>query len=641
MKKTNKLLGIVSQRPFAYFVEGVKMFICTIAIQPSALSILEQNCDVDIPIIKWFIDFFQNVNGWGIETIFVFAGIAAVLYIAHKHPLQHNILLSVLCGGVGICTVIGRSYEEIGSWGYIFNGKLQMAFSLLVATGYFLLYKNVIIFGTICLKKWNFSRVKSKNSLEAFLFEKHPLIGGGIVIAACSIPILIVFWPGTLQWDAYGQLQVYFGGNNWDGRFPIFVTWLSGKCIELGRTFFGSDSAGMFLYTFPQYVIQWGIFSYGIYILNKLDAPIIWRWLSLLYYSLFPAWRIWGFTMAKDTYYYLSVFLIVLLLIDIHISKIRKPVWWQWILLCISSLFCCLVRPNGVLLIICTMLGAFFLNKKQWKIYIICIVVSVLPTFALNEAGKIYWGIGDVPARESLSIPLQQTARYLQCHFEELTQEESDVLKSVFAANIDSLPYHPEISDGVKDVFRINASNDEVSAYLEIWLKQFFKHPETYLQALLNHTYGYFYPNREWLKNTYGTYYLGDSQHWQDSVMDIKFGMDYQEFRDYYRNIGEIFTRIPIISMLYSCGLQNYILIGCFSFLLYHKKKRELIILLPSVATIIMCIFSPVNACVRYMLPIMVLMPVNSAWCYYVAHTMPEQKDDEIGSRGKLENDIS
>lgn len=619
-----------------WFMLGLKALICTFAVQGSALTKLKQEYGVDIPIIKYFFAMFRYIDGWGMEAFFFFVGIATVLYIVRLHPLQHSRLLSGWCGLAGICMVVGRSYEEIGTWDYIFNGRAQMGLALFVAIGYYLLYKNVIILGVYCLKKWNFSRTECRNSLECFLFQRHPFIGPAAVVAACGLPFVIVFWPGTLQWDAHAQLWAYFGEIDWNNGYPIFPTWLSGQCIELGRRISGSDSLGFFFYTFPQYVIQWCIFAYGIYLLTKLKTPIIWRWLSLLYLSLFPLWRIWGYTMAKDSYYYMFVLLMVLIMIDIHVSKSDQPMWWKWMLLCISPLMCCLMRPNGMLLVLLTVLGGFVFDGKRWKIYVVCLVVSILPTLALNKVGETYWGIGEVTISESLSIPLQQTARYLQYHYEELTQEEIDVLSTVFTVDINQISYAPEISDGVKALFRKDATSEEVQAYLKVWLGQLLKHPKTCIQAVLNHTYGYFYPNRAWMQEYYGTYYLGNSQHWTDGIIDVQFGMKYQEIRNFYQTVGDLVIQTPVIGMLYSCGLQNYILIGCCVFLGHYGKKRELAALMPSVATVLMCLLSPANAYLRYMMPVMVLLPFNLAWCYYAVCGMKEQEASDI-SRGTIE----
>lgn len=603
-----------------WLVLCVKVLISAFAVQKSALVSLEWGYDVDLPIAKWFFSIFQSINGWGIETVFFYGSVLFVFYKVSEHPLQKSRLISVLSALAGICMVVGRSYEDLGTWDYIFNGRLQMGLAAFVAAGYYLLYKNMIIFGACCLQKWDHSRTECKSAVETFLFEKHPFGGALAVIMICSLPFLIFFWPGTLQWDAHAQLWAYFGQINWDNRYPIFITWYSGKCMEWGRLLAGSDSLGLFFFTFPQYIAQWFVFSYGMYLLKKLNTPIIWRWLSLIYLTLFPAWRIWGYTVAKDTYYYICALLAVLILIDIHISGNRKPLWWQWFLLCFSALLCCLVRPNGILLISVTMVGMLFFDRKRWMIYITALAISVISNFTLNYTGEHYWGIAPVPTRESLSLPLQQTARYLKYHHDELTEREKEVLQGLFDGNIYDLPYNPEIVDSVKLLFSQNASKEEVSEYLEVWAGQFLKHPNTYVQAFLNQTYGYFYPNRIWNPEWNGTYYLGIKQHWEDEVMDVQFGIENQEMRDFYRNVGDFFWRIPVVGMLYSCGLQNYIIIGCIAFLCYHKKKRELFILLPSVATVVMCILSPANAFLRYMLPVMVLLPFNIAWCYYSVH---------------------
>lgn len=598
----------------------LKVLLCSLAVQKSSLIQLEWGYDVELPLAKWFFSIFQGITGWGIETVFFSAALLLVFYVIHDHPLQKSGIISTLSIFAGIFMVVGRSYEELGTWDYILEGRLQFGLAVFVAAGYYLLYKNMIILGAYCLKKLNYSRTECKNAVEKYLFEKHPFLGPLSVIIIFSLPIIIAFWPGTLQWDALAQLLAYYGEINWDARYPVFITWLSGKCMDWGRLVGHSDNWGLFFFTLPQNIIQWFVFAYGMCILKKMNTPIIWRWITLLYFVLFPTWKMWAFSVGKDTHYYNFALLMMLLLLDIYLSNREKPLWWQWILLCISPLVCCLVRPNGILLISFTMIGALLLNRKRWKIYVICMAVSILPTVSLNYIAQNYWDIAPVPYRESLSIPMQQTARYLKYHYDELTPEEKEVLETVFWRNISALPYLPENVDDVKESFRIDASQEEVSAYLKVWADQFKKHPNTYIQAFLNHTYGYFYPNRIWTQNANSPYYLGIQQAYADNTVNVSFNTSTLELRDFYRNMGSIINRLPVIGMLYSCGLQNYILIGCFTFLCYHKKKEELILLLPSFATVIMCILSPINAYVRYMMPVMLLLPFNIAWCYHAVH---------------------
>ena len=66
---------------------------------------------------------------------------------------------------------------------------------------------------------------------------------------------------------------------------------------------------------------------------------------------------------------------------------------------------------------------------------------------------------------------------------------------------------------------------------------------------------------------------------------------------------------MPFIGLLFSCGLYNWILIGLTLIMIYFKKIREIILLIPLYTILFVCIASPVNSYVRYMLPIMLSLP--------------------------------
>ncbi len=85
-----------------------------------------------------------------------------------------------------------------------------------------------------------------------------------------------------------------------------------------------------------------------------------------------------------------------------------------------------------------------------------------------------------------------------------------------------------------------------------------------------------------------------------------------------------------MIGMLYSCGFHNYILIACAVFLLAQKRYREMLVLVPSILTMLVCLVSPVDAYIRYMLPVMAAMPVNIAWCHYAARKVKADEKEEI-----------
>ena len=613
---------------------GIQTVISALALQEDSLVQLEWGYYVDIPVIKWFFAIFQKMDGWGLEVIFLMAGLACIFYLLREQPLQKNFWIRGLSVFFGICMIFGRSYYDLGNWNYIFHGRLQFGLACFVFLGYYWVFKNVIILLCVVADKGNLRRNVPERKVEKWLFAKHPFLGPLLVIAVCCLPILICFFPGTLQWDAHEQFWTYIGVfKPWTSLHPVAVTWLLGKCLYLSRAIFGGDSMALFFYAGPQYLIQWLVFAYGCYVLGRLKAPLLLRWSALVYFAVFPLWQIWGFTVVKDSYYYIFLFLFLLLLI--HILESKKVCRWQYILIAFSSMAVVNTRNNGIHVLIPVLAALLLLYRKYWKICVLSVLCIFLSRYAVQNFYTEPKEILPGPLKEALSVPLQQTARYAKEHYEEITDEEMDVLSWMFNGKVEQLGelYNPEISDPVKSQFISYPETEDLKAYFEVWFAQLCKHPDTYIQAWLNHTYGYFYPNREQFWDVIGRYYIANAQHWQDGHLDMEFAMEYRELRDMFEQEANVVNRLPLVGMLYSCGFHNYILIGCITFLLARKKYKELIILTPSILTVLVCLVSPVDAYIRYMLPVMAALPINIAWCFYAVSLKPDAVRETGGEK--------
>lgn len=625
----------------------VKALVAGLSIQKATLAELGDIFQTNLPVTRWFFTLFQSMDGWGMEVFFVTAGFACMFYYLKEHPLRNNAWIRGLALFFSVCTVIGKSYYDLENLNYFFNSGLQFVLACLVIWGYYWIYKNVIILLKAAVDKWNLLGGEPKYKVEKWLFEKHPFFGPLLVIGICCIPVLIAFFPGTIQSDSYVAIYSYLGNPRflpWTSQQPVAVTWLLGQCLYLSRVLFGNDNMMVFFYAGPQYVIQWLVFSYGMYVLNKLAVPRLLRGGALIYFSVFPMWQIWGYTVVKDSYYY--IFSLLLVAILIHIFATGRVLWWQWLLLAVSSVAIAVTRNNGMPVLVLFCIAVLVFYRRYWKL---CIVVAVSTFLALYVVEDIYMaekGIQPGPVREVLSVPLQQTARYIKEHYADITEKEMEVLSSVFYVEPARLAelYNPELSDPVKEQFLLEPTGEELQAYFKIWFSQLRKHPATYVSAYLNHTYGYFYPNREEFHENIGRYYigLGYLQSWADDYLQVGFSIKDRGFRDFFEQEAYLVSRLPLIGMLYSCGFHNYILIGCIIYLLANRRLKELIILVPSVLTVLVCLVSPVDAYLRYMLPVMACLPLNIAWCWYVtAKKNPEvcgmEKGDIVKNTCKSE----
>lgn len=599
-----------------------KILVGTYTLSSTAFTILDYEYAADTPpILKYIFIVMQNISGWGMHSVFIAVSLTFIFYFVRHDKLQHNKKLNGFCTFCAVFMILGKSYMDLGNWNYLFHGWPQFALAILLMTGTFFIIKNSLILLAFAAGKIQWSRVDPRGKTEEFLFVKHPFAAPLLIMLILALPYLIIFAPGIMQWDGLAHLLVSFEAIPWTKQYPVFPTWLMGKCVQWGMLLFHSQSWGLFLFTAPQYLIQWLSFSYGMYVLKKMRAPYLIRWGSLLFYSLFPLWKTWGYLLCKDTYYYIFFFLFVTVMTDIYFSE-RRYRWWQWGLLIIGSVGTAHFRGNGIYVLLLFVLWGIFAYRKYWKVYL---VVFFSVSLSLGITDGLYAGKKDIegsPVGEVLSIPIQQTARYIREHYEELTEEETLVLQNMFQISLEEVKelYNPELSDPVKNEFVPHPSKEDMSRYFSVWRRQFSKHPDTYIQAFLNHTYGYFYPDRKCFWEGIGHYYMGNAQHYQDNYFYFEFLLKDAQTRTVIEKAEQLVYDMPVVGMLYSCGLYNLILIGCTLWLLSRRKGKAVWMLSMSLFTVFMCIMSPVNAYIRYMLPVMAALPIHIAWCFYHCH---------------------
>ncbi|MGN0166771.1 MAG: DUF6020 family protein [Acetatifactor sp.] len=635
-KKTLKEKRKTVKMPEGLFLI-LELITAVYALSDQALTVLEWDYKVEVPLIKYLYVILQSVDGWGIETIFLAIGLGTVFYVARNETIQKNGWVRALSAFFAVTTVIGISYYEVGSWDYIFHGKLQFGLAVFVTLGYFFIYKNCIAAGQYFVRNVEeLTRREAGNSVERFLFVKHPFAAPLLIIALFTLPYVIFYFPGTLQADAFEQLWRFFGVIDMNGHHPVVSTKLMGYCVLLGKVLFQSDSIGLFFYTFPQILIQTLIFSYTIWLICRLEAPILLRWAALLYYAVFPFFQMWGYTMIKDSGYYICTLLFLVTLTDVLRNQEGRTAWWKQALFLIAAVGMTALRNNGRYIILLTLIFAFFLYRKKWKMYLTTFIACAMVIVLVENVYMPVKGIEAGEVGEALSIPLQQTARYIKTHYDEMTEEEIEILQSLFSIELTELEYIPELSDPIKEAFPAHPTKEQYKAYFTIWFQQLLKHPETYIQAFLNQNYGYFYPNRkEFQEALCVTRILGRSKlNPEEFYFDMAFSPRWSAGREFVEETIALVYRMPVVGMLFSAGTHVYLLLGCLIYLLVKKRRREILLLIPSLCVILVCLASPVGAKVRYMLPVMVVLPLNLAWCSYAGRKIQTEKETESAPAG-------
>ena len=215
-----------------------------------------------------------------------------------------------------------------------------------------------------------------------------------------------------------------------------------------------------------------------------------------------------------------------------------------------------------------------------------------------------YFKITPSSVRETLSIPFQQTARYVKEHENEVTNDEKKAIDKILGYDTLKDRYKEEIADPVKNEFNKYSTKEDLKNYFVVWFEMFKKHPLTYVEATINNTYGYFYPfSTKW--------YI----YYKYTPIIKEHGIDYHynnltNLRTNLSNYGNLFPYIPIIGLIVNIGFSNYLLIFMLFYLMYKKKYKEMCYLFPSLVLTLVCIASPVNTYFRYALPTIFAMPV-------------------------------
>lgn len=595
---------------------SVKTLITAWAVSGGGLSLITSGYISEVPVAKYVFTLLNDFDGWGIETIFLVMGIGCVYYLLRDR--QKAPWISGFSLFLALCTVVGMSYEQTGNWDCLFLYGVQSAAAVFVCCGYYFAYKHGILLIIYFIeKKQEIFYCQPKSWLERLLFEKHTFLGPLLIFLLFYLPWVIAFFPGALQCDAWFQLRTCIGELELTGHHPVLTTKLMGLCLHLGRRFFHSDTIGVFLYTGPQFVMQCLVFAYSCHCTRKWKIPVCINWVMLLFWGgLFPFFPMWGYTMVKDTSYYLFLTLMMFSLSDLFYRGSRKWFSVSGILVLVGCMGVTLTRNEGQYLVVVTLLVCLLVCRKYWKILLGGVAACCL-AMVLEYGYMQYNAIPRGPAGEMLSLPLLQTARYLREHPDDVTEEELQILEGLFTLDIHTIVdnYDPLISDSVKNYFLQYPSKEDMAAYFKVWMHQLCRHPDTYVQAFLHHVYGYFYPNVHVFQNYKVHFGILDAESCDGNNLDIRFAITNNHMRQFLENALNLWEKIPGVGMLLSPGLYVYILLGECVYLAANKKK-ELVLMVPGLCIVVFCILSPVNAYIRYIMPVMALMPLTLACCW-------------------------
>ena len=609
------------------------------------------------------------------------------------------------------CMVFGRSYDLTDSAELVFGGISRGIESVIAASGwtilaytaFFLAFEAFDWFGSHRLR-FTEARFGRLWRIADLVLNRHPFAIPLAVIVLTWLPTFIGCMPGLFMGDTGAQIRQWFNYPNGTSDYlnlinpnvllnahhPVVHTAILGTCVQLGMSLFGSENAGLLIYTTMQFSLTALVTAYLVSSLRRFGVGIIPRAVVLAFFVFMPLFSNYAVLITKDVLFADSVALLVVQMAKLLVpgAGVRAvpagegersgfatmssvPVALQpaldiepspatgmritalpvlipfmprdWFLLVLASLGCTFLRNGGLVfpLAACVLVIAFHaLDARRARrtatgaprrLWIGVLAVALLSTMLYGGFTKVLMPAFDITPgsrREVLSIPFQQTARFVRKHDGAnagiadgtgtadglVTDEERAAIDDVLDYGTLAGRYDPDKSDAVKNKFNEDATSEQLAAYFKVWSRQFLKDPGSYVSAVANNYYGYFYPSSKdafTYSTTTSAEIMGRPENREHFTFHLESGPLITACRQSVTLYRVAVQRIPLSSLALSSSTYVWLLVVACAYLLRQRQWRGLALFVPLLGVLAVCLIGPCNGStyMRYLYPMIMALP--------------------------------
>ncbi|GHT80085.1 hypothetical protein FACS1894104_5500 [Actinomycetota bacterium] len=245
----------------------------------------------------------------------------------------------------------------------------------------------------------------------------------------------------------------------------------------------------------------------------------------------------------------------------------------------------------------------------------------VFPAFKVSPGSPI----------EALGIFYQQTARYVIDNPDDVTADEKQIIDTMLGYQTIKDRYNPVLIDPLKGYGYLRGvetwpSGEQIQQYLQVYLAQGLRHPESYFNAMGSLEAGWFYP-----------WSYGDGTVFELSELAVdghKIGPVQGLTITRPAEIAQITTPVvqfekglagfPVIRVLYTPSLYILFIPLLASLLFYKGNRRYLGVMVPVWISFAFLFIAPATGpnyeALRYVMPFIYTAPLVMAFaltCYY------------------------
>lgn len=559
---------------------------------------------MDKPVYDWLHALRCTASGLNFESALVF--IAICLLFSRFLPGKVDKTAAVLSFCYSLLLSIGLSYRLFSDARFFFASIAQFIVSLLLTAGNGLILYSVVkgILLYIDRRSENTVSLQENASVGS---DRRLILRLAVIFLICWLPLELAFFPGAVPHDGRAQLLMYDGVRTLTNDHPFISTYVFGWLYHFFQNFLGQNAP--FGIVLLQNISGALVFASICAFIRKNGASKALYVSSVVYYALLPAWWAYFDIVVKDTLFFVFYSWFILEYIRLLTGRYEKErtVFFR---LAAAGLLTCAFRNNGILIVLPSLLilTVLFIKRKR-KSFITGSVVTAAIALFMNIGMPRLLHVKKTNIFELLSIPVQQIARCVVLHGEEFSEEEIASVEKIMPMEIFS-EYRPCISDYIKNPIKHNIQKPYKKNFLNVWFHFLKKYPLTYVDAAMNHVFGYTDPF--YLTTELGQYSLYN----KDFITENDKGIVYSSYAFSNKVWGSAYeyalfgNNIPGIQLLCVPGIYTWITILVLAISVRRKDKYGVYRTVPALLYIVGCFASPANGLMRYMLPVMATTPL-------------------------------
>lgn len=552
-----------------------------------------------------FVTDFDNLPGQFNVVSALLIPVLVVFFMKVQNKYSDSIPVLVCAAVTSFFILIGRSYSTANSSEIVFGSGRRILFFVISMVGFTGVFYYLYL---ISLKGIN--KLKEKDDKHFFgekiIFGKLGTFKTAAIILVMWLPVIVLCYPGAICNDSAYQIYQTLGRYPYDTIHPLIHTVTVGGFLRIGALL-GSYNRGLYLSVLFQSVVMALVMGYSVTRLYKRGVKRAYVLIVLALFCFTPLYSNFATMTIKDSLFNTWILLFFTYMTEFIFEDTNKLSVLRAIQLVGSGLLVMLFRNNGPIVFACMAAGFFLsllLNRrinvktKILQTLIICILPLVLYT-VVN--GLLIKGLNakTINGKEVLSLPFQQTGRYIRDYETDVTVDEWQAIGKVLNLEINiGEEYDPNISDPLKTAFINEATASDIAGYLVVWFKMFFKHPGVYFEAFFNQIYGWFDLS---VRNS--VRYNGH--------MDIFYPPRWGDNTNLVNKWFEFLAANPVTGILESIALYVWWMALLIISLIKNRKRTGLVVFMfPLFTSLLVCVASP--CCLlhpRYAFPIVFTIP--------------------------------